>query len=302
MFYDDGLRRMQADQNQFINSRILKVEKHFGELCDNFAGYARKKAKLRDKGDELTKALSEYAEAETLNKSLRSALFEVANINDQVQDFRNEEINRIEQSVVSPLSSYRKICQNTREELRESFDLRRKDINRKKALERTVSGNRFSQPSKQVITDGDSVIKKSEENLRKSFLKVEEKIDGFEEKKIEDLKNILLDFIKTELAFHSKSVELFTKAYGEVSRIKSEEDLEDFQNARDIYDRELRNALGFTNSRSDVMEHENEYNISPVILGPKKKQKDLNEMKKSVENVKVHDYEDIETEESSSDD
>lgn len=46
------------------------------------------------------------------------------------------------------------------------------------------------------ITDSDSVIKKSEENLRKSFLKVEEKIDGFEEKKIEDLKNILLDFIK----------------------------------------------------------------------------------------------------------
>ncbi|RXG59225.1 Protein FAM92A1 [Armadillidium vulgare] len=153
--------------------------------------------------------------------------------------------NRIEKSVVSPLSSYRKICQNTREELRESFDLRRKDINRKKALERTVSGNRFSQPSKQVITDGDSVIKKSEENLRKSFLKVEEKIDGFEEKKIEDLKNILLDFIK-----------------------------------------ELRNALGFTNSRSDVMEHENEYNISPVILGPKKKQKDLN-LKLTVKKLKV---------------
>jgi len=33
-----------------MQDRITQVEKHFGDMCEGFGGYARKFAKLRDKG------------------------------------------------------------------------------------------------------------------------------------------------------------------------------------------------------------------------------------------------------------
>jgi len=33
-----------------MQDRITRVEKQFGDICEGFGGYARKFAKLRDKG------------------------------------------------------------------------------------------------------------------------------------------------------------------------------------------------------------------------------------------------------------
>jgi len=33
-----------------MQDRISEVERHFGDMCDGFGGYARGFAKLRDKG------------------------------------------------------------------------------------------------------------------------------------------------------------------------------------------------------------------------------------------------------------
>jgi len=41
------------NQTTFMQERITKVEKNFGDLCDGFAKYARGVAKLRDRGEQI---------------------------------------------------------------------------------------------------------------------------------------------------------------------------------------------------------------------------------------------------------
>lgn len=55
---------------------------------------------------------------------------------------------------------------------------------------------------------------------------LEEQIDSFEKRKLHDLKTILLDFVVIQLSFHSKTLELLTKAYQDIAEIDEAKDLE----------------------------------------------------------------------------
>lgn len=55
---------------------------------------------------------------------------------------------------------------------------------------------------------------------------LEEQMNIFEKKKLQDVKSVLQDYVLTELSFHAKAIELFTKAYQDLNRINVEDDLE----------------------------------------------------------------------------
>lgn len=55
---------------------------------------------------------------------------------------------------------------------------------------------------------------------------LEEQIDSFERRKLHDLKSVLLDFVTIELSFHTKALELLTKAYQDIAAIDEMKDLE----------------------------------------------------------------------------
>lgn len=55
---------------------------------------------------------------------------------------------------------------------------------------------------------------------------LEEQIDSFEQRKLHDLKSVLLDFVTVELSFHTRALELLTKAYQDVAAIDEAKDLE----------------------------------------------------------------------------
>lgn len=55
---------------------------------------------------------------------------------------------------------------------------------------------------------------------------LEDQIDSFEQRKLHDLKSVLLDFVTVELSFHTKALELLTKAYQDVAAIDEVKDLE----------------------------------------------------------------------------
>lgn len=54
---------------------------------------------------------------------------------------------------------------------------------------------------------------------------LEEQIDSFEKRKLHDIKTLLLDYVTIELSFHTKAVELLTKAYQDIAEIDEEKDL-----------------------------------------------------------------------------
>lgn len=55
---------------------------------------------------------------------------------------------------------------------------------------------------------------------------LEEQTNAFEKRKIHDVKNVLLQFITVEMAYHAKVLEVLSKAYHEVNDIDEDSDLQ----------------------------------------------------------------------------
>ncbi|XP_041320302.1 protein FAM92A isoform X5 [Pyrgilauda ruficollis] len=84
-------RGLDARDNQTrqMQDAVSNVEKHFGELCQIFAGYVRKTARLRDKADLLVNEIYAYAATETPN--LKVGLKNFADEFSRLQDYRQAE-------------------------------------------------------------------------------------------------------------------------------------------------------------------------------------------------------------------
>ncbi|XP_058688915.1 CBY1-interacting BAR domain-containing protein 1 isoform X4 [Poecile atricapillus] len=102
------------NQTRQIQDALSNVEKHFGELCQIFAGYVRKTARLRDKADLLVNEIYAYAATETPN--LKVGLKNFADEFSRLQDYRQAEVDRLEAKVVEPLKCYGSIVKLKRAE------------------------------------------------------------------------------------------------------------------------------------------------------------------------------------------
>lgn len=78
------------NQTRQMQDAVSNVEKHFGELCQIFAGYVRKTARLRDKADLLVNEIYAYAATETPN--LKVGLKNFADEFSRLQDYRQAEV------------------------------------------------------------------------------------------------------------------------------------------------------------------------------------------------------------------
>ncbi|XP_036788920.1 CBY1-interacting BAR domain-containing protein 1 isoform X4 [Manis pentadactyla] len=101
-------------QTRQLQDAVTNVEKHFGELCQIFAAYVRKTARLRDKADLLVNEINMYASTETPN--LKQGLKNFADEFAKLQDYRQAEVERLEAKVVEPLKAYGAIVKMKRAE------------------------------------------------------------------------------------------------------------------------------------------------------------------------------------------
>ncbi|CAH1270386.1 FAM92A [Branchiostoma lanceolatum] len=209
---------------KFIQDRIAKAEQHFGTLCQEFAGFSRKTAKLRDKGDELAKALLTYAEAE--GQSLKSGVTGFAETISAIQDYRQAEVQRLEAKVVQPLTMYGNTCKHAKEDLKKSQTARGKEQQQQQRLEKARQKN----PSDRH-TIAESELQRAAVDATRSDRALEEQMDNFERQKMEDIKKILSDFVHVEMVFHCKALELYTVAHRYLQGINDEDDIEEFRNS-----------------------------------------------------------------------
>ncbi|KAM7075738.1 CBY1-interacting BAR domain-containing protein 1 isoform 3-T3 [Molossus nigricans] len=108
-----SLENRDAQTRQLQNA-VTNVEKHFGELCQIFAAYVRKTARLRDKADLLVNEINVYASTETPN--LKQGLKNFADEFAKLQDYRQAQVERLEAKVVEPLKAYGTIVKMKRAE------------------------------------------------------------------------------------------------------------------------------------------------------------------------------------------
>ncbi|KAJ8785200.1 hypothetical protein J1605_007756 [Eschrichtius robustus] len=85
-----GIIKLPDAQTRQLQDAVTNVEKHFGELCQIFAAYVRKTARLRDKADLLVNEINVYASTET--PKLKQGLKTFADEFSKLQDYRQAEV------------------------------------------------------------------------------------------------------------------------------------------------------------------------------------------------------------------
>ncbi|KAG1947098.1 protein FAM92A [Pimephales promelas] len=236
--------RARDIQTKQIQDNITNVEKHFGDLCQLFAAYVRKSARLRDKADLLVKEVGLYADTETPN--LKCGLKNFADQLAKIQDYRQAEVERLEVKVIEPLKAYGNIVKTKREDLKQTQIARSRESKQMQQLERMRQRN----PSdRQIISQAESELQRATMDATRTTRQLEETIDDFEKQKIRDIKKILGEFVTVEMAFHAKALEIYTCAYQDIQNVDEEGDLEVFRNSMHPPDYQSRLDIVRANSK-----------------------------------------------------
>ncbi|XP_069847159.1 CBY1-interacting BAR domain-containing protein 1 isoform X4 [Dipodomys merriami] len=230
-------------QTRQLQDAVTNVEKHFGELCQIFAAYVRKTARLRDKADLLVNEINVYASTETPN--LKQGLKNFADEFAKLQDYRQAEVERLEAKVVEPLKAYGTIVKMKREDLKATLTARNREAKQLTQLERTRQRN----PSDR---HAETELQRATMDATRTTRHLEETIDNFEKQKIKDIKNIFSEFITIEMLFHGKALEVYTAAYQNIQKIDEDEDLEVFRNSLYPQDYSSRLDIVRANSKSPL--------------------------------------------------
>ncbi|XP_075069882.1 CBY1-interacting BAR domain-containing protein 1 [Mixophyes fleayi] len=233
------------NQTRQLQETVSNVEKHFGELCQIYAGYVRKTARLRDKADLLVREVNAYADTETpnLKHGLKSFADELA----KLQDYRQAEVERLESKVVEPLKSYGTIIKLKREDFKVTLNARNKEAKQMAQLERTRQRN----PSdRQIISQAETELQRATMDAARISHQLEEAIDNFEKQKIKDIKKTFSDFVTIEMLFHGKALEVLTAAFQHIQDIDEDEDLEVFRSSLHPPDFQSRLDLVRANSKT----------------------------------------------------
>ncbi|KAM6903827.1 CBY1-interacting BAR domain-containing protein 1 [Lycodopsis pacificus] len=237
--------RARDSQTRKIQENITNVEKHFGEMCQLFAAYVRKTARLRDKSDVLVREIGVYADTETPH--LKRGMKQFADHLAKIQDYRQAEVERLEAKVIEPLKSYGAVVKRKREDLKATQSARDREAKQMAQLERTRQRN----PSdRQIIAE--SELQRATMDATRTTRQLEETIDEFEKQKIRDIKKIFGEFVTVEMSFHAKALEVYTLAYQSIQSVDEEEDLEVFRSSLHPPDYQSRLDIVRANSKASL--------------------------------------------------
>ncbi|AWP21687.1 Hypothetical protein SMAX5B_015622 [Scophthalmus maximus] len=237
--------RARDNQTRRIQENITNVEKHFGDMCQLFAAYVRKTARLRDKADLLVREIGLYADTET--PSLKRGMKQYADHLAKIQDYRQAEVERLEAKILEPLKSYGAVVKRKREDLKTTQSARDREAKQMAQLEKTRQRN----PSdRQIIAE--SELQRATMDATRTTKQLEETIDDFEKQKIRDIKKIFGDFVTVEMSFHAKALEMYTFAYQSIHSVDEEEDLEVFRSSLHPPDYQSRLDIVRANSKTSL--------------------------------------------------
>ena len=206
-----------------VEGRVDECEKNLANLCEDFAAFTRKTARLRDKGDALAKHLYDSANIE--HKTAKRGLLEAAEYLSFIQDYRQAEVQRLENKVVKPLKAYGNHCKKAKDDLKKSFNAHKKEKAQHKKVEE-LSGKERDVGS---VSKAQNELQKTSLDAASRAKNLEETTEVFESRRVHEMKNILKDFVHIEMIFHAKALELYTTMYRAIDTIDEDADMEEFR-------------------------------------------------------------------------
>lgn len=117
------------------------MERTISELCNAFGEYSRKAARIRDKGDQLAQVTSSYAEYEDINKSLSEAMMGFSSCMSIISDYGDVRVQNVDKKVVNGLAQYENVCKRAKEDVKQIYSVRDKELTRKRQLDKLREKN-----------------------------------------------------------------------------------------------------------------------------------------------------------------
>lgn len=224
----EELKVQLVSEEKYLKDRVEHVERHFAALAADVGGAVRKMALLRDKGDKLVKAIQDFASSE--KGTLKTGLEGLAECLTAIENCQQLKIDRMEAKVVKPLLEYDGICRRAKEELHTSHNIREKEIDKQRTLERV----RIRDPTnRRRMSEFDTELQKLKIQRLRASKAAEEYIEAFEKKRTQDLKSVLGEYIYANMAFHAKALELFTVGFQHIQSMNEDEVVELFHKGFD---------------------------------------------------------------------
>ncbi|KAK6983488.1 protein FAM92A1 [Biomphalaria glabrata] len=217
----------KQDQVRFSQDRVTTVEKFYGLFCDTLGSVIRKSARLRDKGDLFAQHLKAYAEIEQINTSTKLNLVTFAQNFSAVQDYRNAEVQRLEEKVLKPLILYGKICKNIKGSVRKSQNATKREDKQLEKLEKLQQ--KVPQANSADIAKAQLDLQKIRQDGGNSKEQLISEMDKFEKDKLTDLKSILSEYVKIEMMFHARALKYLSECYQAAQRIDTDADMDLFR-------------------------------------------------------------------------
>ncbi|KAI3378077.1 hypothetical protein SNEBB_009448 [Seison nebaliae] len=210
--------------NIFIHRRLQLCEDYFSTLCERMMKCAQQEAKLRDNNDKLVETLFTSADKEKITTSLRETIKNVAANMSSIEDYRDAYIRRIEKNLLSNMAAYEHHLRNARSDVVRSLKARQKEVAKYQKF-KTVMDRADSRSTRRAKADADRAAQeagRAENFLMEQMLKLEEK-------KLEDSKFFIETYLKTQMHFHARSLQMLSESIKKISSLNIADDLSNFE-------------------------------------------------------------------------
>eukprot|EP01135_Chromosphaera_perkinsii_P005968 Nk52_evm13s375 gene=Nk52_evmTU13s375 len=211
------------NQARYLYQRLQVVDKGLDTIHYDIKRIVDMYKKEMEKTARLTQNIAIYADNET--PGIKQAFGGISEAFGELYVHRQLHAERLQLKVMQPLHMYKKICKIAKDDLHAREGVKHKEVKKSNSLSQLqakdpTNRTKISQAKLELAGAHSEVL-----HINKALL---ENMEQFERQKIRDLKVIFQEYIHTELAYHAKAIEAFTKAYQKIDFIDEEVDIDEF--------------------------------------------------------------------------
>ena len=225
---------------QHVQKQIVLAEKTNANLLKDFTNIVVDLNRLLSRQQEL------YLNFESLIKEespvLQESLSKVSLCLNSLQSSLKSHIDIVQERIVKTISEETKSCRDVRQKLAQCSDIKKQRQAAVKVLEKS---KRLDEKERKQQT---AVLMDSTKHINE--LTTQMKV--FERNKASSLKRLMKTYLHSNLAYHAKAIEMYTKAYQAIDGLDIEKHVEFFANNLNYPEKEERAKFVRWNSFNSV--------------------------------------------------
>eukprot|EP00026_Physarum_polycephalum_P011399 Phypoly_transcript_11624.p1 GENE.Phypoly_transcript_11624~~Phypoly_transcript_11624.p1 ORF type:complete len:373 (+),score=80.09 Phypoly_transcript_11624:101-1120(+) len=185
------------------------------------ASYLKTIERTKIKCTRLATHMKDYALVET--PGLKNSFSGFSDCLFQMEDRRKEMYDRLQIKVYEGMKNYETACKDIKESMKACSEAEQVQTKKQKDLA-VMNAKKGADISK--VTPARQALAKAASDTKAAKEKFHKELENFEKQKIRDFKAIWSEYIHTHIMYHSKALEIFTRAHLIINDVDEDEEME----------------------------------------------------------------------------